>query len=36
MTAEEKLVVARFRKEIVLTSEIGAPPSLADRVLPMA
>ena len=36
MTAEEKLVVARIRKEIVVTSENGAPLSLFDRVLLMA
>ena len=36
MTAEEKLVVARFRKEIVVTSKNGAPLSLADRALLMA
>ena len=35
-TAEEKLVVARFRKEIVVTSKKGAPPTLADRALLMA
>ena len=33
MTAEEKLVVARFRKEIVVTSKNGAPLTLADRAL---
>ena len=36
MTAEEKLVVARFRKEIVVTSKNGAPLTLADRALLMA
>ena len=36
MTAEEKLVVARFRTEIVVTSEDGAPLSLFDRALLMA
>ena len=30
MTAEEKLVVARFRKEIVNNSENDAPLSLFD------
>ena len=30
MTAEEKLVVARIRKRIVVTFENGAPLSLAD------
>ena len=34
--AEEKLVVARFRKEIVVTSENGAPLSLFDQALLMA
>ena len=36
MTAEEKLGVARFRKEIVASSENGAPLSLFDRALLMA
>ena len=36
MTAEEKFVVARFRTEIVVTSENGAPLSLCDRALLMA
>ena len=36
MTAEEKLVVARFRTEIVVNSENGAPLSLFDRALLMA
>ena len=36
MAADEKLVVARFRKEIVVTSEDGSPLSLADRALPTA
>ena len=33
MTAEKKLVVARFRKENAVTSKNGAPLSLADRAL---
>ena len=36
MTAEEKFVVARFRTEIVVTSENGAPLSLFDLALLMA
>ena len=36
MTAEEKLVVARFRTEIVGNSENGAPLFLFDRALLMA
>ena len=36
LTAEEKLVVPRFRKEIVVTSKNGAPLTLADRALLMA
>ena len=36
MTAEEKLVVARFRKEIVVNSENDAPLSLFDQALLMA
>ena len=36
MTAEEKLVVAQFRTEIVVNSENGAPLSLFDRALLMA
>ena len=36
LTAEKKLVVARFRKEIVATSGNGAPLSLFDRALLMA
>ena len=36
MTAEEKFVVARFRTEIVVTSENGAPLSLCHRALLMA
>ena len=36
MTAEEKLVIARFRTEIVVNSENGAPLSLFDRALLMA
>ena len=36
MTAEEKLVVARFRKEIVVSFENGAPLSLFDQALLMA
>ena len=35
MTAAEKFVVARFRTEIVVTSENGAPLSLFDRALLM-
>ena len=35
MTAEEKLVVARFRTEIVVNSQNGAPLSLFDRALLM-
>ena len=31
MTAEEKFVVARFRTEIVVTSENGAPLSFFDH-----
>ena len=36
MTAEEKLVEARFRKEIVVTSENGVPLCLFNRALLMA
>ena len=36
MTAEEKLVVAGFRKKIVVNSENGAPLSLFDQALLMA
>ena len=36
MTAEEKFVVAPFRKEIVVTSESGASLSLFDWALLMA
>ena len=36
MTAEEKLVEARFRKEIVVTSENGAPLCLFDGAMLMA
>ena len=36
MTAEEKLVAARFRRQIVVTSKNGAPLNLADRALLMA
>ena len=36
MTAEEKFVVARFRAEIDVTSENGAPLSLFDPALLMA
>ena len=35
MTAEEKFVVARFRTEIVVTSENGATLSLFNRALLM-
>ena len=31
--AEEKLVLARFRKEIIVTSENGAPLSLFNQAL---